>query len=438
MPSGEFIEVPLDRIIINREVRQRRELPNIPELADSIRRLGLINPVTIDRNYVLVAGERRLEAIRSLGWTDVTCQFADADDVVSRAIELEENVKRVDLPWIDHAKAVLEYHEFRQSEKADWRQEDTGAALGYTQAMVSKLVAVAQEANAGNKRVLEAPKLSVAIGVVSRVKERARGAEVEKVNAILKPPPVAATPGSPAPKADPEAETILNMDFTQWAPKYSGPRFNLVHCDFPYGIGADSFAQGAAAAHGGYVDDEQTYWTLCQTLASNIDRLLTPSAHIMFWFSMKYYSQTLAFFERNTDFVIEPFPLIWMKSDNVGILPDPQRGPRRIYETAFLGRRGDRKIVQAVANAYAAPTVRDRHMSEKPETMLRHFFRMLVDDSTVALDPTCGSGSAIRAAESLKCRYALGLERDPEFADRARHALKLSRQLRKGATNGTE
>src|SRR5262245_9408023 len=154
----------------------------------------------------------------------------------------------------------------------------------------------------------------------------------------------------------------------------------------------------------------------------------------MFWFAMRkgskrLYEMTCTRLER-MGWDINPLPLIWMKTDGAGIIPDPERGPRQIYETCFLGSRGDRKIVRAVANAYGAPTVRDQHMSEKPEPMLRHFFGMLVDENTVMLDPTCGSGSALRAAESLGAKYVLGLEIDPEFAARARDALTRSRRLK--------
>ena len=154
----------------------------------------------------------------------------------------------------------------------------------------------------------------------------------------------------------------------------------------------------------------------------------------MFWFAMRkaderLYEWTCRQLE-NIGWDINPQPLIWMKSDGAGILPDPERGPRQIYETCLFGSRGDRKIVRAVANAYAAPTVRERHMSEKPEPMLRHFFGMLVDENTVMLDPTCGSGSSLRAAESLGAKHVLGLEINPEFAGLAREALKRSRKLK--------
>jgi DNA modification methylase len=60
--------------------------------------------------------------------------------------------------------------------------------------------------------------------------------------------------------------------------------------------------------------------------------------------------------------------------------------------------------------------------------MLHHFFRMFVGPYSRVLDPTCGSGAALRAAESLGAAHILGLEIDKKFADDAAIALKESRQ----------
>jgi tRNA G10 N-methylase Trm11 len=69
-------------------------------------------------------------------------------------------------------------------------------------------------------------------------------------------------------------------------------------------------------------------------------------------------------------------------------------------------------------------------MSEKSEAVLRYFFGMTVDQYTTMLDPTCGSGSALRAADSLGAKRVLGLEIDEEFVDRARLKLRQARNLR--------
>ena len=48
---------------------------------------------------------------------------------------------------------------------------------------------------------------------------------------------------------------------------------------------------------------------------------------------------------------------------------------------------------------------------------------MCVDGNTRLFDPTCGSGSALRAARALGAREVLGLESNPDYADAARRAL---------------
>lgn len=422
MTSGTFHSVELSSIIINREGRQRRELTDLPELAESIGRIGLINPVVVTRDLILVAGERRLEACRSLGWTHIHAHFTDElSDPELRVIELEENVKRSALPWQDECKAILEYHDLRKAEAEEWSIEDTGKALGISQATVSQKISVAKEIISGNDRVAEAPRYSVARGITerkaARLDEEALG-ELKTLAKIEKP------------IVEEFPDSILNRDFNEWAPSYDGPKFNFIHCDFPYGIDANKFNQGAASLHGGYDDDEGTYWKLCRTLSTSIPRLCTDSCHLVFWFSLHYYHDTLEFFNTHTDFILDPFPLIWLKSDNIGIIPDAERGPRRIYETAFFGSRGDRKIVRAKSNAYAAPTVRDVHMSVKPEPVLRHFFEMFVDESTIMLDPTCGSGSSIRAAEGLGASHVLGLEINKEFHIEASKKLRSARLMK--------
>lgn len=416
MTSGRFHLIDIQSITVDREGRQRRELLNIPILADSIKRLGLIHPPVVTRDLALVSGERRYTACKSLGWTHIPVQYTDELDAAQlRAIELEENIKRDDIAWTDRVRSVKDYHELRKSEEPKWSQNATAEALGLTQAHVNNLLAVAEEVQKGNPEILEVPKLSVAIGRVRRQRER------EDAQVLRDLTPIESA----------EPESILNINFNEWIETHVEPKFNFVHCDFPYGIDADSFNQGAAPAHGGYEDSPAVWQQLMMSLDILTNKHCSESAHLMFWFAMRkrserLYEPTVRALER-MGWTINPLPLIWIKSDGVGIIPDPQRGPRQIYETCLFGSRGDRKIVASVGNAISAPSVRDRHMSEKPEQVLSHFFRMFVDSNTVMLDPTCGSGSALRAAERAGAKFTLGLEVNPEFCERAREALRQSR-----------
>lgn len=415
MPSGTFHHVEVASIHVKRDERQRRELTGIEDLAASLRDNGLINPILVQRDTLeLVAGERRLSAARLLGWTHIPAQYEDeVEPHVLRTLELEENVRRVDLSWAERCTAIADYDALRRRADPSWTQKKTAESLNLDDADVSEKIAVASEIAKGNTVVAQAPKYSTALGIVRRTESRRVQAQTE---ALQGPRP---------------SEAVLNVDFLEWATAYSGPPFNFLHCDFPYGINADKRHQGYShEGLGAYSDTEDEYWALCATLARNLTKLCTESCHIMFWFSMRYYHETKEFFEANTDFALDPFPLIWTKSDNIGLLPDPERGPRRIYETAFFGSRGDRKIVRATSNSVALSSERDTHMSAKPQPMLEAFFKMFVDSSTSMLDPTCGSGSALRAAEALGAHRVLGLERDAEFASRAGARLEEQRNAR--------
>lgn len=427
MTSGQFHTVPIDSIIIQRDRRQRKEPEEsaIAELADSIRRLGLIHAPVITSEGVLVSGECRTTACRRLGWTHIPVQLVDdLTEVELLAIELEENVKRRDLPWQDQVAAVSQYHTLMKVENPGWTFNKTSESIGIAERRIRAMLSVADEIEKGNTRVADSPRFSTAEGIVQRAIERREEQALThmKETVIGKPQDIG-------------AETILNVSFHDWIQTHEAPRFNFIHCDFPYGIDANTFNQGSAPAHGGYTDTKEAWVQLMLSLAAATKRLTTQSAHLMFWFAMRKRDERLyeptcqALSQMGWD--INPLPLVWMKSDGAGILPDPERGPRQIYETCLFGSKGDRKIVGAVNNAYGAPTVRDRHMSEKPEPVLRHFFRMFVDENTVMLDPTCGSGSALRAAESLNAKFTLGLEIDSEFATLARETLEKSRRLRK-------
>ena len=82
----------IDSIVIGG--RHRRDMGDIASLAASIAQLGLLHPVVVNQKGELIAGERRLAACRSLGWTDVPVTVVDLVEIVRG--ELAENADRKD------------------------------------------------------------------------------------------------------------------------------------------------------------------------------------------------------------------------------------------------------------------------------------------------------------------------------------------------------
>lgn len=396
----------LSEIYVDRENRQRKELTDIESLMESISKRGLFHPLVIEADGKLVAGERRFTAVSRLGWTHVDVRYAeDLDPAEIHMIELEENIKRVGISWTEEVQALERYHALKSEAEPGWTKTATAEELGITSADVGIKLALAKEIANGNEKIAGQANISTAKNILRRRTERERTSTLAAIA-----------------EAQPETPRIplIHADFHEWAAAYSGVKFNLLHCDFPYGIKADGQQQGNnVTTYGGYADGPDVYFNLLDTLEMAMSNVVADAAHLIFWFSMDYYEMTK---ERLTlmGWKVNPFPLIWNKSDNTGLLPDPQRGPRRVYETAFFASRGDRLVVQPVSNIVSHPG-KDKsiHMSEKPVPMLRHFFRMVCDSNSVVLDPTAGSANALKAAEALNANFVLGLEKEKEFYDRS-------------------
>lgn len=435
--------------ILPREKSQRAKPEGVAELAESIRRIGLINAIVVDSDLRLVAGGNRLEAYKLLKTSDTSGKWdmipallvSELNSTDRKLLELEENVRRKDLTWQEHALAVLDLDELMVETRPELVSDERAACLGMSSSQRARLLRAARELRAGNARVAAAPTLIAADNIITREAARTQDNAMNKLFETiaqdttetaeepiepelplegdvldLTAPVKFASRVKPVP-----ARVIRQGNFIEFAENYSGERFNFLHCDFPYGIGHGESAQGGAVSRwDAYEDDSEIYWTLLRAMLNNRTKLMLPSTHIIFWFSMKYYSETIQMFnELAPEMVVDHQPLIWHKTDNKGIIRNIDHTPRNVYETALFITRGERRIIKAVGNAYGAPTRKATagHISEKPVPVLRHFFQLCCDNFTEILDPTAGSGTALRAAQSMGASRLLGLELNQQYAD---------------------
>lgn len=85
--------VPIEKIKVKKRVR--KDLGNLTDLKDSLRTYGLLNPITINSKYELIAGERRLTAAKEIGWTNINANIVDnLSEIEQLEMEIEENNQR--------------------------------------------------------------------------------------------------------------------------------------------------------------------------------------------------------------------------------------------------------------------------------------------------------------------------------------------------------
>ena len=92
------MKIPIESIVVKEEIRIRQESGDLASLENSIRKVGLLNPVVIDEDNRLVAGYRRLTACRHLGWDEIEANVMEfgGDELKMLDVEVDENLFRKD------------------------------------------------------------------------------------------------------------------------------------------------------------------------------------------------------------------------------------------------------------------------------------------------------------------------------------------------------
>lgn len=100
------MQVKIDSIIIRKRIR--KDLGDLSSLKQSLKQHGLMNPIVITSDNILIAGHRRFEAARQLGWNTITARIVDQHDEVSQIeMEIDENTQRKSLTTDELAEAYL-------------------------------------------------------------------------------------------------------------------------------------------------------------------------------------------------------------------------------------------------------------------------------------------------------------------------------------------
>ena len=120
--SSSINEIPLSQIHPNpNQPRHEFDAETLQELADSIREIGIIQPITLrkmdDGTYEIIAGERRWRASQMAGLQSIPAYIRTADDENVMEMALIENIQRQDLNAVEIALAyqhLLEQYELTQ------------------------------------------------------------------------------------------------------------------------------------------------------------------------------------------------------------------------------------------------------------------------------------------------------------------------------------
>ena len=155
METGRVVFLPVQSIRPNPAQPRKVFSPEaLDELADSIRRHGILQPLSVRRvgtAYELIAGERRLRAARIAGISDVPCILMTMDSRESGMIAMVENLQRQDLDFIEEAMGIR-----RLLTDFGMSQEQAARLLGKSQSAIANKLRLLRHSDAVLTAIREA------------------------------------------------------------------------------------------------------------------------------------------------------------------------------------------------------------------------------------------------------------------------------------------
>jgi len=394
--------------------RFRTTFDGIEELAASIKEFGLIEPVVVDKNNVLIAGERRLKAHQMLKMEFIEVRYmSDLDELQKREIELEENLHRRDFTWQEEVMAKAKLHALKQKihgsavkghDSNGWGIGDTAMALGESTGRVSEDIKLARGLKAFPELLKEKGK-SAALKKLKNLQERILQDELAK---RMKKVGIISTPNVICGNA------LEEMD------RMKTGSVDLVFCDPPYGIDIES-AQVAdrmsSLENIRFEDGEFETFDLLDKAIPKMFRVLKDDRHLLMFCAIDKFPRVRTLLEKH-GFWVHHIPLIWDKGS--GSYPSQSTTFTHSYEPLIHAMKGKRKLYGTPRDVFQikrVPNDKKIHPTEKPTELLRELISLTTLAGETVLDPFAGGGSAIVAARETN-RIGIGIELDPIYHEK--------------------
>lgn len=412
--------IPADSLVVGENrYRITFEDKDINALADSIGRVGLLHPPVVtqqeDGTCRIVAGERRFRALKTLHEQGLTfsynnqnvpsplipCNLLDElNEIEAREIELEENIRRVNLSWKEESIAIANLHSLRQSQAPDagWTLGDTAREISEKRGMTLTPTNIHDSLLiAGNM-----DKIKSATSKKEALKQVLQGMEADFSRELIT---------RAVDKGEEFPVDFRVVDALEGMKTFEDESFDVILTDPPYGIDADQFniVRSTVNRHN-YSDAWRELQALFADIAKESFRVAKAKAHLyLFCDVLKFPELQQAFVVGGWD--VWPRPMIWVK--NKGSIPRANYGPQRRYECILYALKGDKPVNHLDSDVITIPLDEKRlHAAQKPVDLYVNLLKRSVLPGATVLDPFCGSGTIFLAAEKLHCK-ATGLDSDP-------------------------
>lgn len=385
--------------------RFRKDFGDIEELANSIKKHGLIQPPVVQDDGVLVAGERRYRACKVLGLDEIEVRLvSDLTELERREMELEENLYRKAFTWDEEVKAKEEIHRIKQLQHGErikghdsdgWGVKDTAQVLDESLGTVSQDIKLAQALNK-YPELMECKNKTTAWKQLKKIEERQL---LEAMAEIVGDEDIS------------DMYSVYNKDVLEWLAEQEDETIDLIIADPPWGIEMDTKSRLSRDTGVEYDDSLDNAIALMDIAVHEFYRVLKKDRHLYVYFGIANY-QIFRDLLEDAGFEVDPVPVIYNK-DRGGSAAKGKTFPKA-YETIFHCWKGSRELKTTHHNVYTEqrPEGKKRiHSAQKPVSMQKNLVKASSDPGETVLIPFMGSGSGVVAA-AKEGRKVIGCELD--------------------------
>jgi len=422
------VKFPIKDIYIRPDrIRKDFDQQALDDLAESIRTVGLIEPIVLDDDNYLLAGERRLRALKLLGHADAEIVYMrDLDDWKKAVVELEENLRREDLTYVEEVMAKKRLHELYQTKHGEssryggrghnegWKVKDTADLLGISVGSVSQDIqlakAIEQDPELGNQR----NKLA-ATAMLNRKQAIKARSLLAILTAKKTPQPESTSEQTPQPKPDIQ---LIHGDCLSVIPTLPDNSIACMITDPPWQVAFDTeFGQ-----------DPTTGLSLTRDMLTAMLPKLHEGALCFMFCAMNHLMKGSVY-----DLVLEcgyfvyNSLFIWYKP-TVAHSSRPYRELKKDYEPALLFSKGHgRDLVHPMFAVYQTKLQgRKLHPAQKPTDMLKALIDVATVPGELIIDPFMGSGSTMIACKQTN-RRGIGIELEQQWFSLAEAEMTLTK-----------
>lgn len=384
--------------------RAREDKGDIEGLAESIRTKGLIQPITVDEELRLIAGERRYLAHKKLDMDTIYAVIRPSGVLDSAEVELLENIARKDLTWDERAKLELKIWNLKVGEfgeynvatnQAGWSYAKQGRLVGSSDETVRHRIELARTIDEmpdlvdGCKTEDEAWK--------EHTKLKLHGARLMLLEKVKEDPRIRRA-------LDEASQHYMIGDALKELAKVPPESFQFAEVDPPYGVSLD--ARKSRNADGSPMQeyrewDEDHFPSMFRKVAAGTWRALQENSFAVFWYGMSWHCEVLNIL-RDIGFGIPDIPCIWTKGEMSGQTARPETTFGSAYEPFFLARKGQPRLHKSRGNVFNySALVGKEHPTEKPLALMEDILFTILDPGCNILVPFLGSGVTLRAAYKL-------------------------------------